>query len=1123
MQAFAVVAQLSLVLRRAAGVGLSAALMSVLPSAGAADATTDVLKRYPTVNAGRLAFVAHDALWLAPAGGGTARRVFGDEGVVTGARFSPDGRWIAFSYRRGGRQDVYVIVPDGGTPRRLSFEGSNRANEAVVLAWTPDSSRVVYLSSRGGVTTKIRRAFSVPVTGGPSEPLPMAESGPLSFSRSGKSIIFNRIYRNDQLRKRYVGGQAQNLYLYDLEKRTLARVTQWRGTDTSPMWYGDKVYFLSDRGGKFRSNLWSLDLKNQAVKAVTHFDNVDVDSPSLGDHAIAFQHGGKLYALDLPSERLREVLVDVPDDQGRTATREVSVGHRARDTDVGGLPDYALSPDGTHVVRSARGDLFRVTRDVDPLTLTATPGAAEPHPIWSPDGQFIAYQTESNGAEQIAIRPSSGGGSGGERILTRFSQGVLYTPIWSPDGKSLLVPTAAHELWLVPVAGGAARRLAFDPAEDIRDARFSPDGAWLAYSTVRPPHQRALHLMALATGVDTVVSAPLESDANPVFSDDGRALYFISRRNELPFVSDRGDEAVISTLKSDGIFMTSLQAPRQGSAQAAEASSVDPRASSPGTAPVVRIDFAGLMDRAIRLPVAPAQINALEIRGHRLFYETHPPSLIDGELPGEASALRRLDLSTNVDSVVVQGLDNHMLSADGETVLYREGGAWRFGATADKGAGTGAGPGVQGPALDLSHMKMTVDPRQEWRQMFEHAWRLDRDLFFNARMNGTDWDQVHRSYAALVPMLGSQEDFLYLLSQMQGEIATSHAFIVPGASDQVPRLPRTPLLGMDVVADARSTRYQVQHIYRGDATRDRFRAPLGAPAFELAEGDQLLAIDGREVSTDKDFLAALVGTGKTVQLRVAGAETGQIRELTVATIGSEVDVRQLEWVQRNRQRVEAASGGRIGYLYLADFNALGSEDFLRQFPAQSRRAGLIIDIRWNLGGFTSQAVLNTLRRAAAGAFVNRQGASEALPAITAPPAMVTLINSSTVSDGDQFAYFFHRFGLGPLVGTRTSGGVQGIKGLMRLADGTGITIPKDSLVDINGSWIIENEGVAPDVEVELAPDDVEKGRDRQLDRAIALVQARIRKLPPITHRTPPFVPAYPKRGDVPGASFSDGR
>jgi tricorn protease len=1103
--------------------GLMAALLSVASVASAAsvaqasDAGTELLKRYPSVNAGRMAFVARGALWLTSVDGGAAQRVFGDDGAVIGPRFSPDGRWIAFTYRRAGRQDVYVVSPDGGAPRRLTFEATGRASEAIVLDWTPDSRRIVYLSSRGAVTSRIRRAFSVPVTGGPSEALPMEESGPLTFSRSGQSIIFNRLYRNDQVRKRYVGGQAQNLYLYDLEKRNLSRLTQWKGTDTSPMWYGEKVYFLSDRGGKFRANLWSLDLKTKAVKAITHFETFDIDSPSLGDRAISFQQGGKLYALDLPSERLREVVVDVPDDPARSAPREVSVGHRARDTDVGGQPDYALSPDGRHVLLSARGDLFRVSRDGESLNLTATPGAAEAHPSWSPDGRFIAYQTDSNGEEQIAIRPSSGGA---ERIVTRFKQGVLYTPIWSPDGQSLVVPTAGHELWLVPVAGGAARRIAFDPAEDIRDARFSPDGAWLAYSRVRLPHQRAIHLMSLATGVDTVVSAPMESDANPVFSDDGSALYFISRRNELPFVSDRGDEAIVSTLKSEGVFMAPLQAPRQaprpGGAQGADASTSDASTSdaqaSSGAAPAVRIDLPGLMDRAIRMPVAPAQISSLEIRGNRLFYETHPPSLIDGEWPGEAAALHRLDLSTNLDTALAQGLDNHSLSADGDTVLYREGGAWRFASTADTG--------VPVQALDLRNLKMTVDPRQEWRQMFNHAWRLDRDLFFNARMNGTDWDQVHRAYATLVPLLGSQEDFLYLLAQMQGEIATSHAFIVPGRSDDVPSLPRTPLLGMDVVADARSNRYQVQRVYRGDATRDRFRAPLGAPGFGVEEGDQLLAIDGRELSTDRDFLAALVGVGRTVQLRIASAQTGQTRELTVTPIGDEGELRQMAWVRRNRERVEAASGGTIGYLFLTDFNALGSEDFLRQYPTQSRKAGLIIDTRWNRGGFTSQAVLNVLRRAAAGVFVNRQGAAEALPALIAPPAMATLINSSTVSDGDQFAYYFRRYGLGPLVGTRTSGGVQGIKGLQRLSDGTGITIPKDSLAELNGGWIIENEGVAPDIEVDLAPDDFEQGRDRQLDRAIAVVKERMKKTPPVTYRAPALVPAYPKRGNVPGASFS---
>jgi len=1064
--------------------------------------------RYPSAHDSRIVFVAHGELWLAPSVGGQAHRLVEDEGEAIAPRFSPDGRWIAFTSRRGGRQDLYVVSSTGGEPRRLTFDGSRRASDALVLDWTPDSSRIVFLSSRKTIANKMRRAFSVSVVGGAPEALPLDEAGPLSFSHDGRTIAFNRIYRNDELRKRYVGGDAQNLFTYDFSKKKLERLTQWKGTDTDPMWYGRKVYFLSNRGAHFRSNIWVCDLVTKAVRPVTHFDDLDVDSPSLSDGVITFQQGGKLYAVDLPSERIREISVSVPDDGSRTAPRTIPVGPSARVTDVAHRVDYALSPDGHDALFSARGDIFRVSENGDAVDLTPTSGVDEQHPAWSPDGRFVAYQTDVTGEQQIAIRPVGGGP---ERVLTNFSTGAFYTPVWSPNGQSLVVPSANHELWWIGLDGAKPRKIDSDPADEIRDAHFSPDGAWLAYSTERSTRLRAIHLVELATGKNSVISSPMESDRNPVFSSDGRNLYFISQRNEFPFVSDRDDQAIVSAIKSDGLYVTSLAVDRREAAGAGGTSAATSPTRQAQLIPFVQVDLDGLMVRATRLPVEPAEIATLEVRANQLFYETQPPEMINGDMPGEVSAMHALNLDTHVDRRITEGIANHSLSEDGSTVLYRHEGKWHLASTSTAG--------TNDRVLDLSKMVATIDPRQEWREMFENAWRLDRDLFFSSTMNGSDWHAVHRAYERYLPLLGSQDDFLYLLGEMQGEIGSSHTYIDRGPTSDVRANARTPLLGADIAFDSVSGQYRIERILAGDATRERYRSPLNQPGIDISDGDYLLAVDGRVLTGSKDPMSAFVGSANPIHLMVSSTPGGASRVVDVEPISDETDLRQKEWVDRNRQRVDSLSGGAIGYIFVADFEAAGSEDFLRQFYPQLDKKGLVIDVRWNDGGFTSQAVLNVLRRRLAGSFINREGAIEPLPEFTAPLAMATLMNQSSGSDGDQFPHFFRAMGLGPLVGTRTWGGVQGIKGPWRLIDGTGITIPKDSLASIDGHWLIENEGVRPDIAVDNEPDAIISQRDAQLDVAVKAVASLIRAAPRTRTQVPAASPSYPRLGNVPGADF----
>ncbi|NPD67750.1 hypothetical protein HN018_18025 [Lichenicola cladoniae] len=1076
-------------------------MLGATVSAQASDHRVPPLMRFANASDKLVAFVAYGALWTTPVSGGPALRLTHDPGDVYFPRFSPDGRWIAFTARRAGTSDVYIIPASGGAERRLTFIASSAVSDAELVAWTPDSRRIVFLSSSRSSSQKIVRAYSVPIEGGWPQPLPLDHSGLLSYGPGGHSIAFNRVFRNDALPKRYLGGQQQDIFTYDFDSKRLSRITNWKGTDTAPMWFGNTIYFLSDRGAGFRMNIWAYDTATKLVRQITHFGTFDVDSPSLGGRTITFQEGGLLYAVDLPSETLRRLVVDVPDDGVRTSPRMVSAGSTVRVVDAMHGIDYDLSPDGTELALSARGDLFGLRAGTGWRNLTATPGADEDHPSWSPDGHRIAYETDADGEQQLALRPSEGGP---ERLLTHFASGTLYTPTWSPDETQLLVANAAHELWLVPVDGGSPRRIAQDPEAEIRDATFSPDGQWVAYSTMRSNRQRAIHLQALATGQDTIVSSPMESDRMPRFSADGRVLFFVSQRNEQPLVSDRDEETIIATVNSDGLYAATLDA--------GDPSPLQPVAPRPASPAPFHMELTGLMGRAVALPVVPSVIGSLEVRGDRLFYETKPPQLIDGDLPGQDSQFHVFNLSTRIDRIVSRGLDSHSLAAGGGAVAVRRDGGWHI-------VGTGLTPGEE-VALDPSVLQVTIDPRQEWTEMLRNAWRLDRDVFFSRVMNGTNWQAVRDAYATLLPHLGSKDDFLYLLGQMQGELASSHTFLLAGSRLDTRQPIRTGLLGVDYVLDAVSGRYRFGRILTGDNSRDEFRSPLTEPGLDLHDGDFLLAVNGRELRAPDNPDAFLAGSLQQASITVASSAGGPRRTLQVMPLGSEITLRGFDQMLRNRARVDRLSHGRIGYVLLSDFDGEGWGEFVRQYYPQACKDGLVIDVRWNLGGFTSQAVLDVLRRSLAGVFVNRERAVSTLPVVVPPRTMVTLLNWGSGSDGDQFPYYFRQYGLGPLVGTRSWGGVQGINRPWSLMDGTAMTIPKDALADPTGHWIIENTGVAPDTEVDDRPDEGVSGQDIQLDTAVAVALGRLATHPPTKGIAPAELPAYPLAGEVPGASFS---
>lgn len=1034
--------------------------------------------RYPTGSGTMIAFVARGDLWTASRDGGNARRLVRSAGYVAAARFSPDGGQIAFTQRSAGGQDVYVIAAAGGPSRRLTHDALPGVGDNLVVGWSPDSTAVIFLSTRISVATKQVHAYAVKATGGPATRLPFGPVGRLDVGADGR-VAMTRTFTDLATRKRYVGGMAEDVFVYDPANRQLDRVTDWRGTDGAPMWAGHRLYYLSDRGTGFRLNLWCHDFAGSSDRQVTFFRDFDVDWPSIGNGRILFQQGGRLWAMELPGERLHALNVNVPDDGARTLPRYVAAGREARAADVTGGTDYAVSPDGKSLILAARGDLFGV--DVTggaAVNLTATPDRDEDHPAVSPDGRLVAYVTEDSASQQLAVRLLAGGP---QRQLTRFTDAVLYTPTFSPAGDLLAVADAQHRLWLVGGDGRSSTLVAHDPLAEIRDATFSPDGALLAYSTMRPNGLSALHLYRIAAGHDLVISGELDGDRLPAFSANGMRLIFVSQRHETVVTGDRGDEASLASIGSDGPYSLPLTADVPAMARAS-----------------------ALMGAA----AVSGRITMLTRRGDAIFYETRPPAGIAGDLPGSAE-LHRLTPGGK-DEILLHGFDSQMIAGNGTNILYRRDGGW-----------LARLPDGTGQPVDLGRIRLRVDPRAEWREMVEHAWRLDRDLFFSRVMNGSDWSAVRRAYWRLLPLVGSRDDAQYLIGQIQGEIATSHAYLAGLDADQVQRLPRTPRLGADLEVDPLSGRFRLARIFAGDSSRPRFRAPFNDPAraTPIREGTFLIAIDGVELHRDQDPDALLVGKTGTVVLTLADSAEGPRRLLTVLPLASDLDLRQHDWVEGNRARVTELSAGRVGYMFLGDFSGAGSEDLQRQYQGQLGKQGMIIDLRWNRGGYTSQAVLNLLRRMRAGGFVNRDGAVSPLPAVTAPPALAVIVNAQTASDGDQFAYFFRAFGLGPIVGQRTWGGVQGIQGPWPLMDGTTITIPKDSLATADGRWIIENAGVEPDIHADPAPDEAITGRDRMLDTAVSTALARLSTDPNRQPIAPPPLPAYPVEGIVPGASF----
>jgi tricorn protease len=1096
-------------------VATAAAILSLVVPGAIARAA---IPRFPTLHGDTVVFSSGGNLWSVSRSGGVARRLTTDVGPDIMPRFSPDGQSIAFTGAYDGEDEVYVMPAQGGTPQRLTFH-SDVVKDAplrwgpsnMVIGWTPDGSSVVFLSRRDTFNSWFGRLFTVSAKGGLPQAMPLPKGGVLSFSPDGGKIAYNRIFRNFRTWKRYHGGLAQDVWTYDLSSHASERVTDWKGTDTYPMWYGGTIYFASDRGSDQRLNIWAYDTKTKAFREVTHFTDYDVDWPSLGDTGLVFQCGGHLYVLDLPSEQLHKVAVTVAGDNPQMRASWVDATKHIRSFDI--------SPNGKRALFGARGEVFTVPAEHgDVRDLTQTSGAREQYPAWSPDGTQVAYVTDRNGEAQIAVRPADGSGS--ESMVTGPIERWLYDPVWSPDGKKLAYSDSQHTLFFVTLADHKIVKVDDNPRQEIHDYSWSPDSRWLTYSKSDDNGMRTVYLYSLASAKATAVTSGETFDYEPDFGSEGKYLFFISLRHSNPVPSQV--EFDFATLKMGGIYVATLQA--------SEPSPFKPRSDEgtpekesdkpkPGTgekegkaekeAPApVKIDLEGIGARLVPLPIPAANIDNLMTAKDRVYYMTAPNPTLEGPLPGVKPELHVFDMKTRKDSVITSPLEGYALSEDGSSVLVQNGKSFTIMPAGP--AGGHAPAGAEAHELDLSAMKANIDPPEEWQEEFGQAWRLERDFFFSEKMNGVDWAAERKRYEPLLKEATCREDVNYIIGEMLGELSNSHTYV--GGGD-VPSNPYVPvgLLGVDFALDTSSGRYRLAKIYPGDNSRDAFRSPLTEPGIDVKEGDYLLAVDGHELKAPTNPYSLFVNTvGRTVTLKVADDAGGKnSREVTVKPIPDELQIRLKAWIDHNREHVNQASNGKIGYIYLSDMEAQGMDEFIRQYYPQIRKEGLVVDVRWNGGGFIDQVLLERLRRVLVGMATNRERVGEPIPEQVLHGYKACLINHYSASDGDIFPFYFRKYGLGPLIGTRTWGGVRGIRGYWELTDGGYVTIPEDSLYGLDSQWVIENHGVDPDVEVDDLPGDVMAGKDTQLDKAIQIIMDKLATQPMKLPPPPPLLPAYP--------------
>ena len=1094
--------------RRALLQAASLALALAVP----ATAQTRLL-RFPDIHGDRVVFTYAGDLWTAPSTGGTAVRLTAHPGLELFAKYSPDGQWIAFTGQYDGDEQVYVIPAAGGVPRQLTFYPARGplpprwGYDNQVYGWSPDGKSVLFRSLRDHFELGDNRLYTVPLEGGLPTALPMPLSGAGTFSPDGRQVLYSPLFRDFRAWKRYQGGWAEDLWVFDLASHDARNITNDPNTDRDPMWIGDRVYFASDRTGTL--NLYSAKPDGSDLTQLTHSTTWDVRWPSADPSGqIIYELNGELHVFDTHGAADRKLDISVPDDGLASRPRHQSVARY--------VEDFALSPNGARALFTARGDIFTVPAEHGPTrNLTHSSSAHDKGARWSPDGRKIAFISDRSGEEELYLVDQDGHGEP-ERLTTNGDM-MRYPPAWSPDSKFLAFADKAGRLWALEVANRRLTQVARDSGGYIGDQSWSPDSRWLTFSMSHLNGFNSIYIWGLGEAAPHQVTADLFNASEPVFDREGKYLFFLSNREYAPQVSSL--EWNFAGNRTTGIFALALRkdvpppfppqsdevkpdttaAPSGPAAATARRPASDTGRAAPRAAPVT-IDFDGLANRITPVPVPADNYSGLEAVNGNLLYLRRPPFYY-GRSTDEKAALVVFNFEDRKPTTLAEDVDGDAISPDGSKVLVRQGAAYNLYDANPKGA-------ASKKTVSTADLQADIVPRQEWAQIFEEVWRRFRDFFYVPNMNGYDWKALHDRYQPLLQYVGHRSDLDYVLNDMIAELSNSHSYISGGDRD-IPDRPDVALPGARFELDGASGRYRIAKIFQGDNAEAPYRAPLTSIGVDARVGEYVLAIDGEDLKApDNPYRLLRFKSGRPVTLTLNSRPALEgARQVTYQPITSETQLIYLDWVTANRRRVDSMTNGRVGYLHLPDMGAEGIREFIKWYYPQVRKEGLIIDVRGNGGGNVSSMVIERLSRQLLATRFSRN--SEFAGTYPDGPvfygSLVTLLNETSASDGDIFPAMFKQAGLGPLIGKRSWGGVIGITDHGPLIDGGSVNVPEFGFASVDGRWIIEGHGVDPDIEVENDPLSVIAGRDPQLERGVQevlrMIQEHPRRLP--TRPAPP--------------------
>jgi len=1047
------------------------------------------LLRYPDLHGDRVAFTYGGDLWAVSAEGGVATRLTAHPGLERFPKFSPDGRWIAFTGQYDGDEQVYVIPAGGGVPRQLTFYPALgplnpwAGCDNQVMGWTPDGRAVLFRSMRDadGVLGD-GTLYTIALDGGPARRLPMVVAGTGAFAPDGKRLAYEPIYRDFSNWKRYEGGRAQGIYVLDLATSQQLPLPQGRPTDQDPMWIGDQIYFTSDRNGTL--NLYRAD-PGGAVQ-LTFNATWDVRWPSSDHQArIVYERVGALRVFNVKTGLDQGLHVTVPTDGG--ASRPLRV-----DAEV---ESFGLSPRGERALFVARGDVFSVPIENGPVrNLTQSPRAHDKLARWSPDGRTIAFVSDQSGEENVYLVDQEGKGK--PRALTTTLKVFLTSLAWAPDGAHLALGDKDGRIFVAGVADRKLTQVAKDIGDGDVDYAWSPDGRYLAVTLSNVNGMDSLHIWSADEGLLRRVTPEFFPVRSPAWDPQGNYLYYLSRRTYATQASNL--EMDYAGSHNWGVFALAL---RRNVAHPfppeSDEVTLGPARAEPAQGPPqpLSIDWEGLAQRAVRVPVVPGSIGRLVATPGHLLYRR-----LGLELDGHPAILKPslcvFDLKKRRESVLADDVQGWEVSADGTKVLVNQEGEF---ALLEARAGA-----RERKVLPTRSLKVDTVPAQEWAEVFDEVWRRYRDFFYVKNMHGYDWHALGERYRPLLKHVTHRSDLTYVLSEMVGELNVGHAFL--GGGDYFrPDRPKAGLPGAQFTLDEAAGRYRLSQIYRGQNEEPRYRSPLTEVGVDARVGDYVLAIDGQELTGSDDPYRMLRHKTSQVTLTLNEKPVPEgARQVAYTPLESETSLRYLDFVLRARERVATLSGGRLGYLHLPDMGEAGLAEFVKWYYPQIRKEGLVVDVRANAGGSISQMILERLSRRLLGlSYSAISELPETYPDTVFHGPMVCLLSETTSSDGEIFAYHFRKLGLGPLIGKRTWGGAVGYTDTGPLLDGGFVGVPMDGTSGPDGQWIIEGDGVHPDVEVENDPKALLEGRDPQLERAVAEALKALARNPKTLPPKPP--------------------